>query len=79
MSVATTQLDWRSVRASAGPPTSYNDPHRYAIFPEIGGHGWELCWMADADSGYDFMGWYRTVVGAKAEAEYQVLREEARG
>lgn len=60
------------------PCSYFNDSNLFAIFPGPD-HGWELCWMPDADSGYEYLDWFPTVAKAKADAQWRVERDARRG
>lgn len=72
-----TELIWRRGEPGTsiqGQPLAYfNDEYGFAIFPEIGGRGWDLCWAAP-DEGYEMLEPGLTVADAKACAARMVAK-----
>jgi hypothetical protein len=48
----------------------------YAVFPEVGGHGWETAYRGK-DDGFSYEDWFKTLAEAKASCERKYEREEA--
>lgn len=74
----TIELVWqRRPSGVDGQPMAYyaaGSTLDWAIFPELGGKGWDLC-AAAADEGYDLLAQFPTVAEAKRAAQRRADRE----
>lgn len=67
------EVEWRRAPSATGQPLDSHfldlpDGTGWAVFPELHGHGWDVCWH-DVDSGFDFEDWTPSLRAGKAMAE----------